>query len=138
MKHIISTQNKLPFSGNNKFYKLVKGIKFFKVNYKHNRGLLIYIPAIFVLSIVDGLVTLELIYNGGCEFNPVMDFMLGISPSIFMISKLLFTIIGVGFLFITRNIHLKSFSMRVYVLFPIFAIIYGIVVCWGYFLNSIS
>lgn len=119
--------------------KSQKKHRFFKCNVKdkHNKKLLIYIPMILIFSLVDGLFTLNLIDNGGCEINPIMDFMLGISQSLFIISKMLFTIIGVSLLFVSRNNYFKPFSVHVYVFFPIFAILYGIVVFWGYFLNLI-
>jgi hypothetical protein len=104
----------------------------------HNIKIMICILVILIFSFADGILTLEVINKGGREVNPIMDFFMGISPFFFMFSKLIFSIIGVSFLFVTKNMQLKPFLIRVHVLFPVFAIIYGIVVLWGYFLNLIA
>lgn len=137
MKLIISIQEKFQFIRKSASAESKGDTVYFDVNDKQNKRLLIYISIIFSFSLLDGFFTLKLIDNGGFEINPIMDFMLGISPSLFMMGKLLFTIIGISFLFVSRNAIFRPFSVRAYVLFPIFAVLYGAVVFWGYFLISV-
>ena len=138
MKHIISIPNNLLILMKNRFHRSDRGNPTINVTYRHNIKIMICILVILIFSLADGILTLEVINKGGREVNPIMDFFLGISPFFFMTSKLVFATIGVSFLFVTKNIQLKPFLIRVHVLFPVFAIIYGIVVLWGYFLNSIA
>ena len=137
MKLIISIQKKFQFVRKNKSVGSKKDIVYFNVKDKQNKRLLIYIAIIIIFSLLDAYFTLKLIDNGGFEINPIMEFLLGISPSLFVMGKLLFTIIGVSFLFVSRNEYFKPFSVRAYVFLPIFAVIYVIVVFYGYFLNSV-
>ncbi len=66
-------------------------------------GSLLLVVLLTVFSVTDAIFTLTLISRGGSELNPVMNYFLSINVTVFMLVKLLLTIIPGLFLTAAGN-----------------------------------
>ncbi len=71
------------------------------------------IALILFFSLMDALLTLELINRGAIELNPIMAFYLGIDPRMFLLVKYGLTSAGVIILLLFNNFVMKPFRVRV-------------------------
>ena len=71
-------------------------------------GLFFTIVTILFLSVIDALLTLTLLKNGGQEANPVMAYFLQFGPYTFFIFKYLLTVIPIICLLMFRNIVVRA------------------------------
>ena len=69
----------------------------------HGPWVFVLAVIIVVLSIVDGLLTLNLIGNGASEANPLMSYLIELNPYIYFFAKCFLTGIGVVVLILFRN-----------------------------------
>jgi len=83
---------------------------------------------ILVLSIADGLLTLNLIGKGAGEANPLMSYLIELSPYIYFFTKCFLTTICVVILILFRNYRSKIFRVRVTNLIPVIALLFIIVI----------
>ena len=83
---------------------------------------------ILVLSIIDGLLKLNLISRGAREVNPVMAFLIDINPYIYFFMKCFLTAVAVITLILLRNYRSKIFRMRVSNLLPLIAVCFILVI----------
>jgi len=79
---------------------------------------------ILVLSIIDGLLTLNLVSRGAQEVNPLMSFLIHINPYIYFFLKCFLTIVAVIILILLRNYRSKIFRVRVSNLLPLIAVFF--------------
>ena len=86
--------------------------------------LLALIVALLVLSIIDAVITLELIDSGGDEINPLMACLLERSPVAFLVGKFLLTAAGLPLLVVFKNFSLFGSRLRVGHLIPVFVALY--------------
>jgi hypothetical protein len=82
------------------------------------------IVTLLVLSIVDGILTVELLDSHGEEVNPFMAYLLGRGPGAFFAGKYLLTAAGLPFLLVFKNYRLFGTRFRVGFLFPAFIGLY--------------
>jgi hypothetical protein len=86
--------------------------------------LLALIVALLILSIVDAVITLELIDSGCDEINPLMACLLERGPMAFLVGKFLLTATGLPLLVVFKNFSLFGSRLRVGHLIPVFVILY--------------
>ena len=97
-----------------------------KYHYKY----LILIIGIIGLSLSDGFFTIYLLDHGAQELNPLMDYLLKISPWLFFSVKLMLTIFGIFCLLIFSNMYFKPFKVRIGSFFTGILIIMVLVLIW--------
>jgi hypothetical protein len=107
--------------------------RFSPVDRYHSR-LMLLIVVLTCLSITDGFLTLFLLDNGMYEMNPVMDFLLGLGPGVFMAGKFLLTTFGVTCLVIVSNSYMFGFRVHVKRLLPVMLALYAVVILWDTYL----
>jgi len=83
---------------------------------------------ILVLSIIDGLLTLNLVSRGAQEVNPLMSFLIQINPYVYFFIKCFLTIVTVIILILLRNYRSKIFRIRVSTLLPLIAVFFILVI----------
>ena len=94
----------------------------------HGSWVFVLTVIILVLSIIDGLLTLNLIGRGAQEVNPVMAYLIDINPYIYFFVKCFLTITAVILLILLRNYRSKIFRMRVSNLLPLVAVFFVLVI----------
>ena len=90
---------------------------------------------ILILSIMDGLLTLNLIELGAFEINPIVSNLVSINPYLFILIKYLVTAVGTVILMLFKNYKSKIFGMRVVNLLPIFAMFYIFIIGYELYLK---
>ena len=94
----------------------------------HGPWVFVLAVIIWVLSIVDGLLTLNLIGRGAHEINPVMSYLIQLNPYIYFFTKCFLTAISVIILILFRNYRSKIFRVRITNLLPVIAVLFIIVI----------
>ena len=94
----------------------------------HGPWVFVLTVIILVLSIIDGLLTLNLVSRGAQEVNPLMSFLIHINPYIYFFVKCFLTIVAVIILILLRNYRSKIFRMRVANLLPLIAVFFVLVI----------
>jgi len=92
------------------------------------------IGLILLLSILDGLLTLQLLGRGAKEINPVMAYLLEIDPKLFMVLKYLLTSASLVVLLILRNVFIQKIKLHSNTIFGVFSCIFIMVIAWELFL----
>ena len=80
--------------------------------------------ALLLLTIVDGVITLNLIEQDCQEINPLMRYFLGKGPVAFLLGKYVLTAAGVPVLLIFKNYYLFGTRFRVGYLMASFVLLY--------------
>ena len=94
----------------------------------HGPWVIVLAVIILVLSIADGLLTLNLIGKGASETNPLMSYLIELSPYIYFFTKCFLTAICVIILILFRNYRSKIFRVHVTNLLPMIAVLFIIVI----------
>ena len=94
----------------------------------HGPWVFVLAVIILVLSIIDGLLTLNLIGRGAHEINPVMSYLIQLNPYIYFFTKCFLTAISVIILILFRNYRSKIFRVRITNLLPVIAVLFIIVI----------
>jgi hypothetical protein len=82
------------------------------------------IVSLLVLTIVDGILTIELLDLNSDEYNPLMSHLLTRGRTAFFLGKYILTAAGLPFLLIFQNYPMFGSRFRVGYLFPIFLALY--------------
>ena len=99
---------------------------------------LILVLLMLALSMVDALITLDLLDAGCKEVNPVMSYLLGKGHVHFLLGKYVLTAVGLPILLVFKNFRLFGSCFRVGFLLPIFVGLYLILLCYQLWLCSFS
>ena len=102
----------------------------------HGPGIFALAVIILTLSIIDGLLTLNLIGRGAHEINPVMSYLIQLNPYIYFFAKCFLTGAGVILLILLRNYRSKLFGVRVSKLLPTMAVIFLIVTFYELYIKN--
>ena len=94
----------------------------------HGPWVFVLTVIILVLSIIDGLLTLNLVSRGAQEVNPLMSCLIDINPYIYFFMKCFLTIFAVTILILLRNYRSKIFRVRVSNLLPLIAVFFILVI----------
>ena len=84
----------------------------------HPAHLLVVCTAILVLSVIDGLLTVQLVGAGVKQINPMIAYFVSTDPGVFALSKVALTTLGVFGLVLTAH-------MRIYDLVKSSTLLYG-------------
>jgi hypothetical protein len=87
-------------------------------------GMLALVVALLVLTIADGVLTLELIHLNSEEANPVMAHLLRHGDLAFLMGKYVMTAAGIPFLVVYQHYPLCGTRFRVGWLLPVFIALY--------------
>jgi hypothetical protein len=83
------------------------------------------ILALLVLTVVDGVLTIELVDVDCQELNPIMRHFLGNGPLCFLFGKYVMTTAGLPVLLVFKNFPLFGTRFRVGYLIPVFVLLYA-------------
>ena len=101
---------------------------------RYQSRLMLLIVLLMCLSVADGFLTLHLLDNGMYEVNPIMDYLVGLGPGVFLAGKFLFTSFGVTCLVVVSNSYMFGFRVRVKSLLPAVIALYAVVILWDTYL----
>ena len=95
---------------------------------RFSSGMFIVILTLIIASIIDAILTIQLIEAGAKEINPLMDRLLdhGILP--FLLVKYVLTVAGLPLLLIFKNYYLFGTPVRVGYLIPIAVAMYLVLI----------
>ena len=95
---------------------------------RFSSGMFIVILMLIIASIVDAILTIQLLDAGAKEVNPLMDRLLdhGILP--FLFGKYVLTVVGLPLLLIFKNHHLFGTPVRVGYLIPMAVVLYLVLI----------
>jgi hypothetical protein len=82
------------------------------------------IVGLLVLTITDGVLTIELLDRNSEELNPIMAQLLGRSHHAFLAAKFVLTAAGLPFLVVFKNYRMFGTRFRIGYLFPAFIGLY--------------
>jgi Domain of unknown function (DUF5658) len=84
----------------------------------------VWVIALLIFTVTDGVITLALVGRDCQELNPVMLYLLGKGPVWFLVGKYVLTVAGIPILLIFKNYYLFGTPLRVGHLIPIFVLLY--------------
>ncbi len=102
---------------------------------QYHPWLLVAIMLFAILSISDGLFTLNLIERGATEENPIMAWFLSHGPWPFMIAKFILTSSAIIILLIFHKVYFRPLRIQVKTLIPAFGAVFALVLFWQLILN---
>jgi hypothetical protein len=85
---------------------------------------------LLAFTIIDGLMTFELLEAGCQEINPFMGYLLSRGQGFFLLGKSLLTTAGLFFFLIFKNRYVCRGRLRVGYLLPIFVILYALLIAY--------
>jgi hypothetical protein len=93
-------------------------------------AMFIGVLALVAASLVDAVLTMQLLFAGGKEINPLMDNLLahGIGPFVF--GKYVLTVVGLPLLLIFKNHYLFGTRLRVGYLIPMAVALYMVLIAY--------
>lgn len=91
-------------------------------------AMFVFVLMVLAASIVDAVLTMQLIEAGAAEINPLMDRLLdhGILP--FLLGKYVLTVAGLPLLLIFKNYYLFGTRFRVGYLIPAIVMMYAVLI----------
>ena len=92
------------------------------------------VVALLGLTLVDGLLTIELLEINSEEGNPFMHYLLAHGPMAFLLGKYLMTAAGIPFLVVYKNYPMFGSRFRVGYLFPVFLGLYLVLLSYQWVL----
>ncbi len=84
--------------------------------------------ALVIASLVDAILTVQLLFAGGKEINPLMDGLLAYGIGTFVLGKYVLTVAGLPLLLIFKNHYLFGTRLRVGYLVPIVVALYMVLI----------
>ena len=101
---------------------------------RYSAKTLAVILLIVMLSVIDAILTLDLISRGAAELNPVMDYYLAHSPLAFFWVKYCLTWAAIMIILLHKNIYLFNTKIQAKVFFIVFLVPFLLVVQWQIYL----
>ena len=89
---------------------------------------------IVMLSVIDAILTLDLISRGAGELNPVMNYYLNHGPLAFFGVKYFLTWAAVTIILLNKNIYLFNTKIQAKILFIVFLVPLVLVIQWEVYL----
>ncbi len=87
-----------------------------------------FVLMLLMASIVDAILTIQLIEAGATEINPLMDRLLDHGILAFVLGKYALTVAGLPLLLILKNFYLFGTRFRVGYLIPAIVVLYAILI----------
>jgi hypothetical protein len=91
-------------------------------------SMLMCVLALIFVSLLDAGLTIYVLYGGGSEINPLMNYLLSHSTMTFVVGKYVLTVIGLPVLLIFQNHYLFSTRLRVGYLIPFSVAMYSVLI----------
>lgn len=91
-------------------------------------AMLVFVLMLLAASIIDAMLTIDLIEAGGSEINPIMDHFLNYGILPFLLIKYLLTVSGLPLLLIFHNHYLFGTRVRVGHLIPAAVALYAVLI----------
>ena len=88
--------------------------------------------ALVTASLVDAVLTMQLLGAGGKEINPLMDHFLAYGAGAFMFGKYVLTVAGLPLLLIFKNHYLFGTRLRVGNLIPMVVALYMVLIVYQF------
>ncbi len=101
---------------------------------RHSYRTLAVILLIIILSIIDAILTLQLVDRGATELNPVMNYYLGHGPLTFFWVKYLLTSAALIIILTNKTAYLFNTRFQVKILFVVFLVPFVLVIQWELYL----
>ena len=98
-------------------------------------GMLVVVLMLAVASIVDAILTIQLLQAGADEINPLMDHLLDYGVLPFFFGKYLLTVTGLPLLLIFKNHYMFGTPIRVGYLIPVLVALYVVLIGYQLFLT---
>jgi hypothetical protein len=96
------------------------------------------VVALLGLTLVDGLLTIELLEINSEEGNPFMHFLLAQGPMAFLLGKYVMTAAGIPFLVVYKNYRMFGSQFRVGYVLPMFLGLYLVLLSYQWVLLLIG
>ncbi len=96
--------------------------------------LFVTIVGILFLCVIDALLTLFLLNHGAYETNPIISYLLNISPYAFFVPKFVLTFVATICLFMFRGVVVQKFNISTHSFLYFLAWMYVAVVTWELYL----
>jgi hypothetical protein len=91
-------------------------------------SMLMCVLALIFVSLLDAGLTIYVLYGGGSEVNPLMNYLLSHSITTFVVGKYVLTVVGLPVLLIFQNYYLFSTRLRVGYLIPFSVAMYTVLI----------
>ena len=101
---------------------------------RHNPKTMAVILVIIMLSVVDAILTLDLISRGAAEVNPIMAYYLGFGPLVFFWMKYLLTFASTMLILFHQEVYLFGTRVQAKVLYLLLILPFVLVVSWEIYL----
>ena len=101
---------------------------------RHSPKTLAVILLIVILSVIDAILTLNLVDRGATELNPIMDYYLGHGPLTFFWVKYMLTSAALIIVLTNKTACLFNTRFQVKVLFVVFLVPFVLVIQWELYL----
>jgi len=99
--------------------------------------LFVAILAVIFLSVLDGFLTLLLLNHGAYEVNPIMAYLLDVSPFAFVAGKYALTCMVALIGLMLRNVVIRRIKLPTYAFLYLLAGAFAAVVAWELYLISV-
>ena len=96
--------------------------------------MLICVLTLVLASLVDAGLTVYVLYGGGSEVNPLMNYLLSHSVATFVVGKYVLTVVGLPVLLIFQNHYLFGTRIRVGYLIPASVAMYTLLIGYQFIL----
>jgi len=96
--------------------------------------MLICVLMLVLASLIDAGLTIYVLYGGGSEINPLMNYLLNHSVLTFVIGKYVLTVVGLPVLLIFQNHYLFGTRIRVGYLIPASVAMYTLLIGYQFIL----
>lgn len=104
---------------------------------QYRPSLLISTLVLLGLSLLDAVLTLTLISQGAHEVNPIMRYFLGHGAHAFLVVKYGLTACSALIIVICHEVLINRYRLASGIL-PLFAMVFGAVVVWEFYLLSVA
>ena len=95
---------------------------------RFSTALLVFVLMLLIASIIDAILTIQLIGAGGSEVNPLMARLLDHGVLSFLAGKYLLTVVGLPVLLVFKNFYLFGTRIRVGYLIPMIVALYVLLI----------
>jgi hypothetical protein len=88
------------------------------------------VVTLLCMTILDGVLTIELLGMNGEEANPIMGYLLNRGPLAFLLGKYVLTAVGLPFIVVYKNYRLFGTRFRAGFLLPVFVGLYIVLISY--------
>ncbi len=97
---------------------------------RYSSAMFLGVVMLILATLIDAILTVQILRAGGEEVNPLMDRLLNHSLEAFVLGKYLLTVLGLPLLLIFKNHYLFGTRLRVGHLVPAAVALYGLLIAY--------